>query len=267
MPLRPSSSASRNARCDVPNGDTMPIPDTRTGGCTAAYVTIAAVTVPARARAIGVATIVAAVCMCAPAPRLGAQQKESPHQPDVFDELYARGKQANDAMKTLTARFTETTTSSLLTRPLVARGTVAVERPSRVVLRYAEPDVRTVLIDGNKMTMSWPSRHIRQVSDIGTAQGRVQKYFVNGTADDLRRQFEIDDHEANDKPGSYCVTMVPKRKQIRENLVKLDLLINRTSLLLDTMKMTFANGDSKTMAFEDVVPNAAIEPGTFALER
>jgi outer membrane lipoprotein-sorting protein len=224
------------------------------------------VTVPAGVRTIGVA-IVAALWLCAPASRIAAQKKESAHKPDVFDELSARGKQANDAMKTLTARFTETTTSSLLTKPLVARGHLAVERPSRVVLRYTEPDLRTVLIDGNKMTMSWPSRHIRQVSDIGTAQGRVQKYFINGTADDLRGQFEIEDHGANDRPGTYYVTMVPKRKQIRENLVRLDLWINRTSLLLDTMKMTFANGDSKTMAFEDVVPNAAIEPGTFALER
>ena len=34
----------------------------------------------------------------------------------TFDEFYARGQKANAAMKTLTARFTETTTSSLLTR-------------------------------------------------------------------------------------------------------------------------------------------------------
>ncbi len=185
----------------------------------------------------------------------------------MFDELYTRGKKANDAMKTLTARFTETTTSSLLTRPLVASGRVAVERPSHVLLRYTEPDVRIVLIEGNKMTMSWPARHLKQVTDIGTAQARVQKYFINGTVEDLRHEFDIEDHGTADKPNTYYVTMLPKRKQIKENLVRLDLWIDRTSLLLDTMKMTFANGDTKTMAFEDVVPNAPIEPGTFSVER
>jgi outer membrane lipoprotein-sorting protein len=226
------------------------------------------VSVPARraasAIAIAIAAIVAASLFASAAP---AQNKETARKPDVFDELYTRGKKANDAMKTLTARFTETTTSSLLTKPLIARGRVAVERPSRVVLRYSEPDLRTVLIDGNRMTMSWPSRHLSQVSDIGTAQGRVQKYFINGTAEDLRSQFEIEDHAASDRPNTYYVTMVPKRKQIRENLVRLDLWIDRSSLLLDTMKMTFANGDSKTMAFEEVVPNAPIEPGTFEVPR
>ncbi len=183
-----------------------------------------------------------------------------------FDDLYAEGQRANASMKTLTARFTETTTSSLLTRPLVSHGQLAVERPTRVVLRYTDPELRVVLIDGNQMTLSWPSRNIRQVTDIGTAQGRVQKYFVNGTAEDLRRQFDIQPHDTSDRPNTYYVSMVPKRKQIREALVRLDLWVNQSSKLMESMKMTFANGDTKTMVFEDVVPNAPIEPGTFALK-
>jgi outer membrane lipoprotein-sorting protein len=222
--------------------------------------------VPLRGRALVAVLLAVAAWIVALAPGAAAQKKTA-RQPDVFDELYTRGKKANDAMKTLTARFTETTTSSLLTRPLVAKGRVAVERPSRVVLRYTEPDTRIVLIDGNKMTMSWPSRHLKQVTDIGTAQARVQKYFINGTAEDLRNQFDIEDHGTVDKPGAYYVTMIPKRKQIKENLARLDLWIDRTSLLLDTMKMTFASGDSKTMEFEDVTPNAPLDPATFALEK
>ena len=61
--------------------------------------------------------------------------------------------------------------------------------------------------------------------------------------------------------------MAPKRKQIRESLAQLDLWVSRSSLLLDAIKMTFANGDTKTMAFEDVVPNATIDPGSFTLDR
>jgi outer membrane lipoprotein-sorting protein len=186
---------------------------------------------------------------------------------DSFDDLYQRGQRANAAIKTLTARFTETTTSSLLTRPLVSRGTLAVERPARVVLRYTDPESRVVLIDGNRMTMSWPSRNIRQVTDIGTAQSRVQKYFVNSTSAELRSQFDIQEHDTSERPATYHVTMLPKRKQIREALAGLDLWVNRSTMLLDAMRMTFANGDTKTMAFEDVVPNAPIESGTFSLDR
>jgi outer membrane lipoprotein-sorting protein len=63
------------------------------------------------------------------------------------------------------------------------------------------------------------------------------------------------------------VSLTPKRKQIHETLARLDLWVDRTSLLLDTMKMTFANGDTKTMAFEDVTRNPSLDPGTFAIDR
>ncbi len=189
-----------------------------------------------------------------------------PH--DSFDELYERGQKVNAAIKTLTAHFTETTTSTLLTKPIVARGRLSVERPARVILRYADADTHVVLIDGNTMTVAWPSRNVNQKIDIGSSQGRIQKYFVDGTAADLRKQFDIDDRAQGDnRPNTYYVSMVPKRKQIREALARLELWVGRTSMLLDTMKMTFANGDTKTMTFEDVVPNAPLEAGTFRIER
>jgi hypothetical protein len=58
-------------------------------------------------------------------------------------------------MKTLTARFTETTTSSLLTKPLVARGRVVVEQPHGWCCATRTRFSRH-LIDGDKMTMAWP---------------------------------------------------------------------------------------------------------------
>src|SRR3954462_15243991 len=104
-----------------------------------------------------------------------AAQRPAPAQSktDLFDEIYQRGRGIDSTLKTLTARFTETTTSSLLTRPVVARGTLAVIRPDRVVLRYTDPDQRVVLIDGNRLTLTWPSRQLNQVIDITTAQRRV----------------------------------------------------------------------------------------------
>ena len=91
------------------------------GSLHAPYVTIAAMSVPTRRTAMLAITVIVALGVLVP-PRLVAQKTSTARQTDAFDELYTRGKKANAAMKTLTARFTETTTSSLLTRPLVARG-------------------------------------------------------------------------------------------------------------------------------------------------
>lgn len=192
---------------------------------------------------------------------------QSPTQnPDTgsFDARYARGQQVNASIRTLTASFIETTQSSLLTQPLVARGTLAVERPSRVVLHYTQPNVRTVLIDRNKMTVTWPST---QTLDVGAAMGRIEKMFVNGSAKDLRQQFDIDDRQTGERAGIYHVVMTPKQRRIREGLTRLELWVDEQTSLLSAIRMTFPNGDSKHMAFEQVTPNATLPAGVFTLDR
>jgi len=184
---------------------------------------------------------------------------------DLFDELHARGQKQNAGLKTLTASFVETSTSSLLTTPLVARGTVIVERPARVALRYTDPDARVVLIDGDRMTMSWPSAGLRSVKDIAASQRRIRSYFVESSPDELRSHFQISVGDADDRPGTYLMTMVPRRKQILEGMTRLELWLDRTSLLLAAMRMTFPGGDTKVMTFTDVKPNATIDPAWFTI--
>jgi len=184
--------------------------------------------------------------------------------PDLFDDLYRRGQKQNGTLRTFTASFTETTTSTLLTRPLTARGTVAVERPSRVALRYIEPDERVVIIDGDRMTIAWPSRAVQQTKDIGAAQKRVQRYFVDSSPGELRSHFEITARELPDRAG-YLVTMVPTRKQIKEGLTRLEIFVDPATLLMSEMAMSFPNGDSKRMVFSDVRPNTPVDPALFRL--
>ena len=186
---------------------------------------------------------------------------------DLFDELFKQGQAKNGAMKTLTANFVETTSSTLLTKPLVSSGTVAVERPARIAMRYTEPDNRIVLIDGDRMSISWPSKNVRQDKDIGAAQKRIQKYFVGSSPGELRSHFDVNASAATDRPGTYLVAMVPKRKQIKEGLARLDLWVGKDTQMLVAMKMTFPNGDTKLMTFTDVKPNAAIDPSMFVVTR
>jgi len=189
-------------------------------------------------------------------------QKAASHG-DLFDELFAQGQAKNGNLKTLTASFVETTTSTLLTKPLVSSGTLAVERPSRIVMRYAKPDDRVVLIDGDTLTMFWPSKNVRQSKDIGAAQKRIQKYFVDSNPNELRSHFTITAREATDRPGTYDVEMIPKRKQIQEGLSKLELWVDRSTQLMTAMRMTFPNGDTKLLTFADVKANVPIDPALF----
>jgi outer membrane lipoprotein-sorting protein len=185
---------------------------------------------------------------------------------DLFDEIYARSRGVEASLKTVTARFTETTTTSMLSRPVVSHGTLAVVRPDRIVLRYADPEPHVVLIDGARMTFSWPSRRIIQRSDIGAARKRVDKYFVDKNPDELRRAFTIATVTATDPANTWHITMVPTRGQISQGLARLHLWIDRTTMLLSAMRMDFPNGDSKLMSFEGVQLNGTVDPKLFSID-
>jgi hypothetical protein len=131
-------------------------------------------------------------------------------------------------------------------------------------MRYTQPDDRVVLIEGDTLTMAWPAKNIRQAQDIGAAQKRIQKYFVDSSPNELRSHFTIAARAATDRPGTYLVDMVPRRKQIQEGLSRLELWVDRSTQLLAAMRMTFPNGDTKLMTFTDVKPNVPLGPATFS---
>jgi len=210
-------------------------------------------------RPTALAVCVAAIC-CAFAPRSTAAPSR-----DLFDEIYARSRGIESSLKTITARFTEQTTTKMLVKPLVSHGALAVVRPDRIVLRYSEPEPHVVLIDGGQLTLSWPSRGITQKSDIGAARKRIDKYFIDKTPDDLRHAFKIRAVESADPPNTWHITMDPTRSQIKQGLSGLHLWIDRTSMLLSAMRMDFPNGDTKLMTFTDVKVNGPIDPKLFEL--
>jgi outer membrane lipoprotein-sorting protein len=193
----------------------------------------------------------------------------TPQPRDLFDEIYERGRPLESSLRTLTASFVETSTSALLSTPLVARGTLAVERPSRMVLQYREPDARRVLIDSDVLLVSWPSKSIRRQQDIGAAMDRVRKYFVGKSPDELRRHFRITAREAPDRPVGWHVDMVPTRKQIRQGVSRIELWISRETILPTAMRLTFPGGNTKLMEFRDVrvnpvLPNAIFDRGALS---
>jgi len=186
-----------------------------------------------------------------------------PAAPDLFDTLYERGRPLEATLRTIHARFTETTTSSLLVQPLVAEGTLVVRRPHDVVLRYTKPDARILRLDASSLLFIWPDRHIRRRTDIRKSQARVQRYFVGKRPEELRQHFTISATEDTTQPGTWRIAMTPRRAQIKQGLAQLDLWVRQDTVMLSSMRMTFPGGDTKTMTFTDVAVNGPVSDADF----
>jgi outer membrane lipoprotein-sorting protein len=77
--------------------------------------------------------------------------------------------------------------------------------------------------------------------------------------------FEITDEPDAEMRGADRVEMRPKRKQIKEGLERLELWIDRETLLLVQMQMTFPGGDRKMIRLDEVTPNVPVTNDTFRI--
>jgi outer membrane lipoprotein-sorting protein len=184
---------------------------------------------------------------------------------DLFSQIYKRSVAKQRSLQSIRARFTETTVSSLLVKPIVAHGTVVAASPARVRMTYTDPEPKTIAMDRQSLTVLWPDRGDRERIDITAIQKRIDQYFTHASIDDLRGMFDI---RAEPDPAIHHadrVDMKPKRKQIKQGLERLELWIDRDSEMLVQMRLTFPGGDQKTITLEDIAINVPLSDDTFRI--
>jgi len=189
----------------------------------------------------------------------------APQPADPLDALFARGKAMQATLHSISASFTETTVSSLLRDPLVARGTVVAAVPLRMLMTYTTPEVRYVLMDQTRIGTVVPWMRERDELNMADMQRRIQRYFVEASPKELRQSFDISLAPDPALPGADLMDMRPRRKQIKEGLARLRLWIDRTSLVMSKLRMDYADGDSRTIELSDIKMNPPVDDRTFAI--
>jgi outer membrane lipoprotein-sorting protein len=183
--------------------------------------------------------------------------------PDLFTELFKRSPIAQRTLHSVRARFVETTTSSLLAAPLVARGTLVAAPPGRLAMTYTSPEPKTLIVNTERLIVAWPQRNQREELNIARTQERVKKYFADANPDQLRKNFDVRVSESPDLGGTYLIDMTPTRKQISRGLQQLQVWVDREQVQPRQLKMIFPGGDTKTIRLEDLEPNVPITDAMF----
>ena len=210
------------------------------------------------ARVARLATVVLAVC------GLGADRPAA--APDLFDDIHARVRAAEATRLTIRARFTETTVSSLLVKPMVSEGTLVGAKPASLSMTYTSPERRAIVMDGSRLAVTRPDAGTGDRFDVTRIMKRVNHYFVNATPQDLRKSFKVRAFVDPAAPDAYQIDLVPTRSQIREGLERLQIWIARDPLLLSQIRITFAGGDTTTVKLEDAEVNVTLPAGAFVVD-
>jgi outer membrane lipoprotein-sorting protein len=185
--------------------------------------------------------------------------------PDYFDQLHRRIAAAEAQRKTVRAHFTETTTSSLLAKPVVRHGTLLGAKPDRIVITYAPPEPKTIVMNGPRIFVirpNLPEKDSVEATDITEIMKKVNHYFTDASPDELRRAFTIRAFPDPGVPGGSQIDLVPRRKQIKQGLEHLQIWVSANDMLAQ-LQMTFAGGDTETFKLDVVELNVPIPPGAF----
>ena len=189
-----------------------------------------------------------------------------PVAPDLIDDIHARVRIAEAKRQTIRARFTETTISSLLVKPMVSEGTLLGAKPSSLLMAYISPERKTIVVDGRRLLITHPDRGEREQIDITQIMTRVNHYFVTANPEQLRKSFTVRAFVDPEAPASYQIDLVPTRKQIRQSLERLQVWITRDPLLLSQIRITFAGGDTTTFRIENAELNVTLPANAFGVD-
>jgi outer membrane lipoprotein carrier protein len=164
------------------------------------------------------------------------------------DAVLAALQERYDRVRTLRARFVQTSTASAFDEPTTSKGTVVVERPGRIRWTYDPPDGRIIVLDGEAIWIYSPED--RQLQIAALAKGGVSPTALSFLMGDGRLR---DEFSARLRPGSEAgpaprvalelaergepsfqslvLWLDPKTQELRESEV-IDLFGNRTRLAL-----------------------------------
>jgi outer membrane lipoprotein-sorting protein len=198
-------------------------------------------------------------------PLLAAASLIAARSDDLFAQIFNRTMAKRETIHSIRATFTETTTSSLLEKPIVSHGTVIAAPPMRVLMTYSDPEHRAIVIDRTSLVIVWPDRREREKIDIAETQKRIDHYFTHANLNQLRSMFEIAAEPDVGIRRADRIDMHPKRKQIKEGLERLELWVDRETLLLVQIRMTFPGGDNKTIKLDDIAVNVPIAGDAFRI--
>jgi len=209
--------------------------------------------------------LAAGLLACSPAL---AQEPLPPdlHGADKLAALVQRVSQVQSSMTTLKAAFELRRTSRLLAEPSVSRGTFYYRAPDSIRWEYESPRPMTVLLAAGVAITYRPAEKRAERVEVGRAQRRVFRFI--SAAEPLEKLKEYFSFTFRDAGGAanYQLELRPTAHQIKKRLKRLEIEIDRRTLLPVKVAYEETDGDGTAYSFSNVETNQPLSADLFSLD-
>jgi outer membrane lipoprotein-sorting protein len=171
-------------------------------------------------------------------------------------------------IRTLSANFSETTTSQLLKDPIQSKGRFYLTKPSSVLWEYAEPEVMRFAIANDEYVGYFPRQNRAERSDVHRWSERIFRIFgVGQTSSELGKFYEIRlAPAAREDRGSRVLLLEPKKRRVRKHVEQVRLRVNTSTFLPSSIELSGKSGYVRVIEFSDLKVNPDLSAGLYNIE-
>ena len=180
------------------------------------------------------------------------------------NEVMASLTKAAASMQSMQCRFVQEKTSSMLSEPSVAEGTMHYAAPDRMRWEYTKPYAFALVVNGERIVKVTDGK----AEVLGGNAGRMYQGMVNliiGSASG-KKLFDttVFDIVLYDDNGFWRADLTPKRRDMKRMFSQLVFRFDKKTNGISRVEFVSANGDVTSIRFEEIKVNEAIGDEVFA---
>jgi len=168
------------------------------------------------------------------------------------DAFLARLASAGKNVRALSGEFVQKKNVAAFKQELSSRGHFAFERPAHLEWRYTEPDPSTLVVDGDRATLTLPDEP-PQSYDLARQPGlralvRQMQLWLGGGADlaAARADYEMT------APAPSSLHLIPRAQALRARIRSIDLAFDPQTLLPRSARVVEKAGDTTAVTFRNL---------------
>ena len=179
-----------------------------------------------------------------------------PPDPELSAVL-AKFDNVQDSIRTLSAEFTWTTTSSLLKEPLVSMGHLYMTKPDAIRWEYSEPEEMRFVIADDFYTGYFPNRKTAERRDFHRWSEKLFRYFgVGQGSEELSKVYDIG-LGVSDVEGTDLLVLEPRKRRARKRIEELRIYVDRTTGMPVRLVSDGTDGGSREIQLHVTVTQGA----------
>lgn len=165
------------------------------------------------------------------------------------------------AVKSLSAEFKETTHSEMLANPQFAKGVFFFKKSEKVRWEHTEPKKQIILINGSTVRLSENGKELSNPSSLATVR-RIQGLMLDMLSGDFlnNKAFRIDYYE---NQSNYKLVLNPTSERMKKYIKHITLVFDKDDVFLQEMTISESDTDKVVYAFSNIRQDLSIDDNKF----